>query len=86
LYTSEIRVGQVFSTFTALAVGVACLGHFGLVTFAAGQRNREMRIRKVLGAGTRHIIVLTIGYQAIKSATTNPADSLRRNKKNVVAR
>ena len=38
--------------FTALALLVACLGLFGLVTFAAEQRNKEMSIRKVLTAWT----------------------------------
>ncbi|HTJ14458.1 MAG TPA: ABC transporter permease [Dinghuibacter sp.] len=58
LYASDARVGQVISTFTALALLVACLGLFGLVTFAAEQRNKEMSIRKVLGARVRDIIAL----------------------------
>jgi putative ABC transport system permease protein len=58
LYSADSRVGQVITTFTALALLVACLGLFGLVTFAAEQRNKEMSIRKVLGASVRNIIGL----------------------------
>ncbi|HXB33265.1 MAG TPA: ABC transporter permease [Puia sp.] len=58
LYAADTRVGQVITTFTALALLVACLGLFGLVTFAAEQRNKEMSIRKVLGASVRNIIGL----------------------------
>ncbi|WP_162852558.1 ABC transporter permease [Dinghuibacter silviterrae] len=132
LYTAETRMGTIFTIFTLLAVFVACLGLFGLVTFAAEQRTKEMSIRKVLGAGMHHIvglltrdflllialsfliafplawwgmhrwlegfayrttvsvwtfvlaggatlaaIVVTVGYQAIKAAGRNPADSLK---------
>jgi putative ABC transport system permease protein len=58
LYAADSRVGQVITTFTILALLVACLGLFGLVTFAAEQRNKEMSIRKVLGAGVRDIVGL----------------------------
>lgn len=58
LYSADARVGQVITTFTALALLVACLGLFGLVTFAAEQRNKEMSIRKVLGASVQHIVGL----------------------------
>jgi putative ABC transport system permease protein len=58
LYTADTRVGQVITAFTALALLVACLGLFGLVSFAAEQRNKEMSIRKVLGASVRDIIGL----------------------------
>ena len=58
LYAADSKVGQVITTFTALALLVACLGLFGLVTFAAEQRNKEMSIRKVLGARVRNIIGL----------------------------
>jgi putative ABC transport system permease protein len=58
LYAADSRVGQVITIFTALALLVACLGLFGLVTFAAEQRKKEMSIRKVLGASVRDIIGL----------------------------
>lgn len=58
LYAADSRVGEVITTFTILALVVACLGLFGLVTFAAEQRKKEMSIRKVLGAGVRDIVGL----------------------------
>ena len=50
LYTTEQRTGQIFITFAVLAIFIACLGLFGLVTYAAEQRIKEIGIRKVLGA------------------------------------
>ena len=58
LYAADTRVGQVITVFTGLALLVACLGLFGLVSFAAEQRNKEMSIRKVLGASVGDIITL----------------------------
>ncbi len=49
-YRSEIRLGKVFMTFTSLSVLIACLGLFGLATFDAENRTKEIGIRKVLGA------------------------------------
>jgi putative ABC transport system permease protein len=50
LYDIERRAGKIFSAFSALAVLVACLGLYGLVSFSAEQRTREIGIRKALGA------------------------------------
>lgn len=50
LYNTEARLGNIFRSFTALAVFIACLGLFGLASFLAEQRTREIGIRKVLGA------------------------------------
>ena len=58
LYRSEERMGLIFTVFTGLAVLVACLGLFGLITYAAEQRTKEIGIRKVLGAGAGHIVSL----------------------------
>ncbi len=55
LYTTEQRTGQIFITFAALAILIACLGLFGLVTYAAEQRVREIGVRKVLGASVSNI-------------------------------
>jgi putative ABC transport system permease protein len=55
LYTTEQRMGEIFITFAALAILIACLGLFGLVTYAAEQRVREIGIRKVLGASVSNI-------------------------------
>jgi putative ABC transport system permease protein len=50
LYRSEERIGQIITAFAVMAVFVACLGLFGLASFAAEQRTKEIGIRKVLGA------------------------------------
>ncbi len=50
LYQAEQQQGQLYLTFSALAILIACLGLFGLATFAAHQRVKEIGIRKVLGA------------------------------------
>ena len=55
LYTTEQRTGNIFITFAVLAILIACLGLFGLVTYAAEQRIREIGIRKVLGASVSNI-------------------------------
>jgi putative ABC transport system permease protein len=55
LYTAEQRTGQISITFAMLAILIACLGLFGLVTYAAEQRIREIGIRKVLGASVSNI-------------------------------
>jgi putative ABC transport system permease protein len=61
MYESESRIGSIFSVFTFLAIVIACLGLFGLATFTAEQRTREMGIRKVVGASVSRIFyTLTI--------------------------
>lgn len=49
-FSSEVRVGKLSSVFAALAVAISCLGLFGLASFVAEQRTKEIAIRKVLGA------------------------------------
>ena len=56
IYKSEQRVGKIAMSFSALAILIACLGLFGLVTYAAEQRTKEIGIRKVLGASVSNII------------------------------
>jgi len=55
-YRSEQHVQQIFFSFSALAILIACLGLFGLAAYAAEQRNKEIAIRKVLGASAVNII------------------------------
>ncbi len=131
-YQAEQRMGYISVTFAIMAIIIACLGLFGLVTYAAEQRIREIGIRKVLGATVSGIVgmlsldflklvvvssliafplayyimhqwlqdfayrtdlswwifavaglvavfiaFITIGYQAVKVALTNPVISLR---------
>lgn len=58
LYRSEQLFGKLFSLFTALSIFIACLGLFGLATFIAQQRTKEIGVRKVLGASVASIAVL----------------------------
>ncbi len=58
LYQSEHRLGQIFGTFSLLAVFIACLGLFGLASYTAEQRTKEIGIRKVLGASVGNIVLL----------------------------
>jgi putative ABC transport system permease protein len=57
-YKTEYKLQQLFSCFSILIVFLACLGLFGLVSFAAEQRVKEIGIRKVLGAGVSNIVAL----------------------------
>jgi len=132
LYRTEQRMGTLFNYFTVLAILICCLGLFGLASFMAEKRTKEIGIRKVLGASLSGIVVLlnkqftkwvlianlvswpiayyamskwlqvfayrinlrlgtfalaalvalaisvmTVSYQSVKAALTNPADSLR---------
>jgi ABC-type antimicrobial peptide transport system permease subunit len=57
-YTSESRLLQFFKIFAGLAMLISCLGLWGLATFAALQRTKEIGIRKVLGASTESLVSL----------------------------
>jgi putative ABC transport system permease protein len=61
-YESEERTFQLMGYFTFLAIFVACLGLFGLVSFIIKRRFKEISIRKVLGAPDASIFVL-IAYE-----------------------
>ncbi len=132
LFQNEERQAKIFGNFTILAIVIACLGLFGLASFIAEQRTKEIGVRKVLGASVQGIVMLlsrdftklvgiafliaapvayfamqhwlqdfvyrtelqplifilagvlalliawlTVGYQAIKAALTNPVEALR---------
>ncbi|GAB3698824.1 ABC transporter permease [Spirosoma flavus] len=57
-YQVETRTGQIFALFAGLAVLISCLGLFGLATFTAEQRTKEIGVRKVLGASAFSIVTL----------------------------
>ncbi|MDB4901002.1 MAG: cell division protein FtsX [Mucilaginibacter sp.] len=61
LYRSEQNTGKIFVSFAFFAILIACLGLFGLVTYAAEQRTKEIGIRKVLGASVSSIIGMLSG-------------------------
>ena len=61
LYSAELRLGKVMNFFAAIAIVLACLGLFGLSSYAAQQRVKEIGIRKVLGASVSNIIVVLSG-------------------------
>jgi putative ABC transport system permease protein len=65
LYQAEQQTGQVFITFAVFAILIASLGLFGLVTYAAEQRTKEIGIRKVLGAKVGGIVAL-LGRDFVK--------------------
>jgi putative ABC transport system permease protein len=57
-YQSEVQFGKIFFSFAALAILIACVGLFSLVSFSATLRVKEIGIRKVLGADVRHLVLL----------------------------
>ncbi len=132
MFKNEERIGQMAGVFSILSIFISCIGMFGLASFAAGQRTKEIGIRKVLGAtvynlwkmlsqefitlvivsclismpiayycmnewllgyeyrteiswwvfvvsgmGTLLITLITVSYQSIKAAASNPVNSLR---------
>ncbi len=58
MYRAESRIGTLLNYFTVLAVLIACLGLFGLASFTAEQRTKEIGIRKVLGASVSQVTFL----------------------------
>lgn len=58
MFNNERRIGKLALSFAVLTIFVACLGLFGLVTFIAEQRIKEIGIRKILGAGVSSIVRL----------------------------
>ena len=58
IYWNEQRMGRLFQYFTVLAIIISSLGLFGLASFMAEQRTKEIGIRKVLGASVSGITIL----------------------------
>lgn len=57
-YDSEKTSGDIFTIFTSLAIVIACIGLFGLAAYTAGQKRKEIGVRKVMGASVFSIMVL----------------------------
>jgi putative ABC transport system permease protein len=58
LYRFEERTAKIVGVFSLLAIFVACLGLFGLISFSVQQRTKEIGIRKVLGASVPQVVLL----------------------------
>ncbi len=58
MYRVESKIGTLLKYFTFLAVLIACLGLFGLASFTAEQRTKEIGVRKVLGASAAQVTLL----------------------------
>ncbi len=58
IYSIEHRIGRIAGWFTLLAVLIACLGLFGLASFVTERRNKEIGIRKVMGASAMGVIFM----------------------------
>lgn len=54
-YFSELQTGRIFGAFSLITILISCMGLFGLVFFALQRRQKEISIRKVLGAGVANI-------------------------------
>jgi putative ABC transport system permease protein len=61
LYRGERKINSLITVFAFIAVFIGCLGLFGLISFMANQKSKEIGIRKVLGASVGNIVVLFSG-------------------------
>jgi len=57
-YHTELVISQLFQLFAAIAIVISCLGLYGLVSFMAVQKTKEVGIRKVLGASVQSIVFM----------------------------
>jgi putative ABC transport system permease protein len=58
LYRSERRIASAFKYFSLIAIFIACLGLFGLISFTVEQRTKEIGIRKIMGASVPKIMMM----------------------------
>ena len=57
-YKQENQLSQLYKIFSGIAIFISCLGLYGLISFMAVQRKKEIGIRKVLGAPVRDIVIM----------------------------
>jgi putative ABC transport system permease protein len=70
-FLADERQGTIFTVFVGIAVFIACLGLFGLAAFTAERRTKEIGLRKVFGAKTRHIVLLLLWQFSIPVLAAN---------------
>ncbi len=58
IYKSDLNTEKLFKTFSFIAILIACLGLFGLASFTAEQKTKEIGVRKVLGSSVSGIVFL----------------------------
>ena len=58
LYAAEEQTSRIIGTFAGIAIFIACMGLFGMASFTAEQRKKEIGVRKVLGASVHSIVIL----------------------------
>jgi len=59
-FAADEKRGQMFAAFSGIAIFIACLGLFGLASFTAERRTKEIGIRKVFGASVRDVVRLLV--------------------------
>ncbi|MGD8781753.1 MAG: FtsX-like permease family protein [Ignavibacteria bacterium] len=59
-YKADRQFGMVFFLFTDLAIFIACIGLFGLVSYTTRQKTKEIGIRKSVGASVKNIVFLLL--------------------------
>ncbi|MBN2424802.1 MAG: FtsX-like permease family protein, partial [Calditrichaceae bacterium] len=64
-------LGYLFNIFAIIAIFIACLGLYGLISFAIEKRIKEIGIRKVLGASIRQIVILLSNEIIVSVALAN---------------
>jgi putative ABC transport system permease protein len=71
LYRTDVKQGEMFATFVAIAIAISALGLFGLAAFSAERRTQEIGIRKVFGARTRDILFVLLWQFSIPVLIAN---------------
>jgi putative ABC transport system permease protein len=71
LFEADERESAIFALFVGVAIFIACLGLFGLASFTAERRTREIGVRKVFGARTRDIVLLLLWQFSVPVLAAN---------------